>query len=225
MKILALDTSTDACSIALINGDKLSICHQVIPKQHALSLLTLINQTLNIDLSTLTALAWGCGPGSFTGLRIAASAIQALSFAYDLPIVNISSLAAMAQTAYQERGWKRLLVAVDARMQEVYWGQYQINEQGYAELIGEEVVSKASEVPVNLPTVAAGEACYGLGNGWVSYQKELNNRIQYDLKAIDITSMPKALAIAQLGRLKYERGECLQAAEALPVYLRNKVVG
>ena len=133
MKILALETSSPACSVALLSETGSRVRHEVLSLKQTSCLLSFIEEVLGPDRDSLDALAWGCGPGSFTGLRVAAGVVQALGFAKQWPVMNISSLAALAQTAYLEHGWKRLLVAVDARMNEVYWGVYHINQEGYAE--------------------------------------------------------------------------------------------
>jgi len=224
MKILALDTSSAACSVALLRDGEAKIRHEVVPMRHAKCLLSFIEETLGSDLNSLDVLAWGCGPGSFTGLRIAASVIQALGFAYNLPVVNVSSLAALAQTAYEEHGWKQLLVAVDARMNEVYWGVYRINEAGYAELISPEGLFSPKELPglIKESFAAPGE-WYGVGSAWSVYQAELEGCLKDGLKRTDPDCLPKALAVAQLGRLKYEKGQGVQSFDALPTYLRDNV--
>lgn len=224
MKILALDTSSVACSVALLRDGEAVIRHEVVPMRHAKSILSFIEETLGADLNSLDALAWGCGPGSFTGLRIAASVIQALGFAYNLPVINVSSLAALAQTAYQEHGWKQLLVAVDARMNEVYWGAYRINEAGYAELLNQEGLFSPKELTsIMKKDFSASDEWYAVGSAWSAYQAELEGCLKDGLKGLDPNCLPKALAVAQLGQLKYEKGQKLQSFDALPTYLRDNV--
>jgi len=218
MRILALDTSTIACSIALLEGDKVKVKHELSPIKHAKLLLGFLDEMIGSDLASLDVLAWGCGPGSFTGLRIAASVIQALGFSYKIPVVNVSSLAAIAQTAYQEQGWKKLLVAVDARMNEVYWGAYQINDQGFAELSAGEGLCPPIELPVQPE-----EEWYGVGSAWSIYQTELQQNLGKQIKLMDADCAPKALAVAQLGRLKYIQGQGKSSFDALPTYLRDNV--
>ncbi len=225
MKILALDTSTSACSVALLTENEARIRHEVVPLQHAKCILAYVEEILGPDRDSLDALAWGCGPGSFTGLRIAASVVQALGFAYQLPVINISSLAALAQTAYQEQGWKRLLVAVDARMNEVYWGAYQINEDGYAELLGQEGLYSPQQCSALMgKNLDNSESWYAVGNAWSVYQAEMASCSEFNLKLSKPDCLPKALAVAQLGRLKYKKDQGgLHSFDALPTYLRDNV--
>src|SRR5690349_9145853 len=134
--ILAFDTSTSACTVALQNGDFVSVRHQLAPKQQAQLILPMINELLSstsLTANELDAIAYGCGPGSFTGIRIASSVAQGIGFAINKPIIPVSSLAALAQTAFLEQQWTRLLVAVDARMGKIYWANYVINPSGIAE--------------------------------------------------------------------------------------------
>lgn len=225
MNILALDTSTSACSLALLTETEVRVRHEITPLRHAKQILAYLEEILGPDVASLDALAWGCGPGSFTGLRIAASVVQALGFAYQLPVINISSLAAIAQTAYQERGWQRLLVAVDARMHEVYWGVYQINEEGVAVLQGEEGLYAPAALPALMKAnLDHSETWAAVGNAWSVYQADLDDCLEFDLKLRDPDCLPKALAVAQLARLKYKKkpGE-FHSFDALPTYLRDNV--
>lgn len=225
MKILALDTSTPACSVALLTESEARIRHEVVPMQHANYILSYIEETLGSQLESLDALAWGCGPGGFTGLRIAASVVQALGFARQLPVINVSSLAALAQTAYLERGWKRLLVAMDARMNEVYWGAYQINEEGYAEALGEEGLCSPRELSMLMKKNNDNSDTWSaVGNAWSVYKTELASCSEFNLKHSDPDCLPKALAVAQLGRLKYKKEKgSWHSFDALPTYLRDNV--
>nr|VFJ96912.1 MAG: tRNA threonylcarbamoyl adenosine modification protein YeaZ [Candidatus Kentron sp. H]VFJ97120.1 MAG: tRNA threonylcarbamoyl adenosine modification protein YeaZ [Candidatus Kentron sp. H]VFK02851.1 MAG: tRNA threonylcarbamoyl adenosine modification protein YeaZ [Candidatus Kentron sp. H] len=129
MKILAIDTATDACSVALHLDGEYWGRHELAPRQHAEILLPRIRELLSeagLSLNHLDALAFGRGPGAFTGVRIATSVAQGLAFGADLPVVPISSLHALAQGAWRERGERNLLAALDARMGEVYWGAYRV---------------------------------------------------------------------------------------------------
>jgi tRNA threonylcarbamoyladenosine biosynthesis protein TsaB len=217
MKIVAIDTSSIACSVAiLLDGDIKSIDRK-LPLQQAQSILPMIDELLTqykVDLKQLDALAFGCGPGSFTGVRIATSVIQGLGFALNLPIIPISSLAALAQATYQNLGWKKLLVGVDARIQEVYWGEYMVNAEGMMILVNKERVVKPSEL-----VFPDSNDWYGVGDAWEMYR----NQINYHPLAIDSTRLPMASGILQLACVKYLRQEWVSAADALPVYLRDNV--
>ncbi len=216
MKILGFDTSSTACSVALLIDDKVSALHRIMPMQQAQSLLPMIEELLlsnKITLDQLDAIAFGCGPGSFTGVRIAASVAQGLAYALELPVIPVSSLAALAQAAYENLQWEKLLVAIDARMQEAYWGAYYIHQQGLAVLINQEVVSTPKEI------FSLEDDFYGVGNAWDIYK----NKIIYLPRAVDVTQLPTAKAILTLAQVKYKNSEWVHARDALPVYLRETV--
>jgi tRNA threonylcarbamoyladenosine biosynthesis protein TsaB len=217
MKILAIETSTNACSVALMIDDAIQSSHLVAPMQQAKLILPMIEERLqyaNISLNQLDALAFGCGPGSFTGVRIATSVMQGLAYASGVPLISVSSLAAVAQAAYTDLGWKKLLVALDARISEVYVGAYQINKVGIAELIGVEAVSAPDQI-----TIPEGSNWYGVGNGWEVYQE----RLSYKPLAQDTTRLPMASAVLLLAKDKFEKNDFVTPGAALPVYLRNNV--
>jgi tRNA threonylcarbamoyladenosine biosynthesis protein TsaB len=218
LKILAFDTSATACSVALLLDRKIYEIHKIIPKQQAQLILPIIDdllKTAGISLGQLEAIAYGCGPGSFTGIRIASSVVQALGYATSLPIIPISSLAALAQTAYETYQWTSLLVASDARMKQLYWAIYQVNKHGLVDLEGQEEIG----TPATLTRPAATNG-YGVGDGWSSYQEELIQHLEFTPMAINCTLLPTARAILALAKRKLAVGEFVSPAEALPVYLR-----
>jgi tRNA threonylcarbamoyladenosine biosynthesis protein TsaB len=217
MKILAIETSTHACSVALLQNDVIASSHVVAPMQQAKLILPMIDEVLRnagLVLNQLDALAFGCGPGSFTGVRIATSVMQGLAYASHVPLISVSSLAAVAQAAYTDLGWKKLWVAMDARISEVYAGAYEINTAGLAELVGEEQVCQPEQMQV-----PAGHGWYGVGNGWEVYQSQL----RYELLLQDAGRLPMASAIALLAKHKFQHQEFVAPGAALPVYLRNNV--
>ncbi|MDR3478695.1 MAG: tRNA (adenosine(37)-N6)-threonylcarbamoyltransferase complex dimerization subunit type 1 TsaB [Gammaproteobacteria bacterium] len=217
MKILAIDTSTTACSVALLIDDKVHSLHEVVPMQQAQLILPMIDGLLNtagVKLAELDALAFGCGPGSFTGVRIATSVMQGLALATQLPLISISSLAVVAQAAYLDLGWQKLLVVMDARMQEVYWGAYTVNKNGLVELQGVENVT-----PPELVVEPTGSDWSGVGTGWGVFQ----DRIVFRYENQDVTRLPMATALLPLAKEKYQKQEWLKPEEALPVYLRDNV--
>lgn len=217
MKILAFDTSANACSIALAVGDTIRTAHIHAPMQQAKLLLPTIDEMLkyeNIELKQLDAIAFGCGPGSFTGIRIATSVAQGLGYALNKPLVPISSLAAIAQAAYDELGWKKLFVAIDARIQEIYSGQYIANEAGLVELQGLERVCAPQDL-----THPCDEAWCGVGNAWEVYRKDL----PFMPLQVDSMRSPIASAIIKLAILRIEAHDWVDASKVLPVYLRDEV--
>lgn len=216
MKILAIDTSSTACSVAILVNDKVTQSHQVAPMQQTQLILPMINELLAsvaIRLNQLDAIAFGCGPGSFTGVRIATSVAQGLGFAVKVPLIPVSSLAAIAQGAYAELGWKNLLVAIDARVQEIYWAAYQVNSQGLVELLDKEKVSPPGEL-----VCPDHDEWYGVGNAWEVYK-----HIPCQPTFVDVTRLPMASAILTLARDKFIKQEWVDARRAFPSYLRDDV--
>jgi tRNA threonylcarbamoyladenosine biosynthesis protein TsaB len=217
MKLLAIETSANACSVTLMLDGVLHSTHQIAPMQQAKLILPLIKATLeqhNIILNQLDALAFGCGPGSFTGVRIATSVMQGLAYASEVPLISVSSLAALAQNAYTDLGWRQLAVAVDARIQEVYAGFYKINANGIAERVGEEQVC-----PPHTLVAPDQREWHGVGNGWEVYAAEL----KYKPAILDTTRMPTAAGVALLAEDKFKRQEFVSPDQAIPVYLRDNV--
>jgi tRNA threonylcarbamoyladenosine biosynthesis protein TsaB len=219
MNILAFDTSTTACTVAIQTTDGNVIeSHQVAPMQQARLILPVIQDLLKsagITISQLDAIAYGCGPGSFTGIRIASSVAQGIAFAANIPVVQISSLAALAQTAYTENQLNKILVAVDARMDEIYWASYVVNSHGLVDLIGQEQLCQPQAI-----ALPEGSEWNGVGDGWLKYEDILVTTLGFKPERIDTTTLPTAKSLLQLAKIKLNQGECLAAAAALPVYLR-----
>lgn len=216
MKILAFDTSTDACTVAVkLDG---RVCeHFELGRRHAERLLVLIDKVLaeaGVALGDLDAIAFGRGPGSFTGLRISAGVAQGLAFGADLPVVPVSSLAALAQSVDAPK----VLAAFDARMQQVYWGAYVRGARGLVELQGEERVVAPSAVP--LP---ASGGWVGAGSGWDQYTEALSARLDERLDRWYPDCYPRARGVAELGAADFEAGKAVPAEQALPVYMRDDV--
>lgn len=221
MKLLALDTATEACSAALLVDDELRGRYEVAPRAHARRILPMVDALLEeagLGLAELDAIAFGRGPGSFTGVRIAAGVVQGLAFGADLPVIPVSTLLALAEGARRERGAERVAAAIDARMEEVYWACYAWQAGSWVERVAEAVVRpEAVEVP-------EGDTWQGAGSGWEAYPETLARR--FGDRLIDAAgAFPDARDIAVLGRAAAERGELLPPEAALPIYLRDKVVG
>lgn len=221
MNILTLDTSSDACSAAVLCDD---VCHTeftVEPRAHTRLILPMIEQVLQqagMALKDMDALAFGRGPGAFTGVRIAAGVVQGLALAADKPVIAVSTLAALAQQAYREQQAERVLVAVDARMDEVYWGQYELTG-GLMQLQGEEQVL----APLDAPLPSAGSDWLAVGSGWREYAGVLQPRFSAFTDTFLTDYLPRAQYIAYLAAAGWQRGEAVDAERAQPVYLRNKV--
>lgn len=218
MKILALETSFNACSIALSIAGQSIVLHRVAPMQQASIILPQIREILDensLDVDDLDAVAYGCGPGSFTGVRIANSVAQGLGFACQKPVIPVSSLAALAQTAYLEYKCPKVLVAVDARMNQLYWAKYQVGEQGLVSLVGDEILCLPDKIDRPVLTDWA-----GAGDGWDRYEKQLYTHLGWTPDAVFAGLVPTAQAVLQLAIAEYQRGGAVKASEALPVYLR-----
>ncbi|MHB8453108.1 MAG: tRNA (adenosine(37)-N6)-threonylcarbamoyltransferase complex dimerization subunit type 1 TsaB [Acidiferrobacterales bacterium] len=216
MKILALDTSTAACSVAFWEDGAV---HERFDAraQHSQCILRMIEQVLaeaGVVLSGLDALAFGRGPGSFTGLRIGAGVVQGLGFAADLPVVAVSSLAALAQGEPHTR----VLAALDARMNQVYWGTYERDSGNRPRLIGREVVAAARDLPI--PSAAQ---WWGAGSGWDVYSEQILARLHDSVGGWTSSRYPHARDVAVLGAAGFAAGEAVAAEQAIPVYVRDDV--
>ena len=216
--LLAFDTSTEACSVALLHENRVLVRHEVIPRMHAQRVLPMIRELVDeagIALSALDAIAFGRGPGAFTGVRIAIGVVQGLGFALERPVLPVSDLAVLAQRAYREFGASQVASAIDARMDEVYWGCYAL-ELGEMRLQGLEAV--LAPEAVSLPRAAEGD-WFAAGTGWGTHAARLP--VQPAGMAADL--LPHAEDVLTLGRFAWARGEAVAAAQAQPVYLRDNV--
>ena len=224
MKILAIETATEACSAAVLCDDEVVEQYEVAPRKHNELILPMCEAVLaecSIALTQLDAIAFGCGPGAFTGVRIAAGVTQGIAYAHDLPVVLISTLANLAQQAANRAAHiNTILPAIDARMQEIYWALYTRKNAETVELIGQEQVQDPAIIELDYK-----EIDFGLGSGWHTYQKILQEKTQLErTNLIDGAALPRAKITAQLGKIEFLQNNFVGAAEALPVYLRNKVV-
>ena len=216
--LLALDTATEACSVALLHNGQVFSRYAVIPRLHAQQILPMINDVLaeaGIAKTALDAFAFGRGPGAFTGLRIAVGVVQGLAFALDIPVLPVSNLAAIAQRAYREQGAQQVAVAIDARMDEVYWGCYRLVE-GEMCLQGIEAVLPPEQA--QLPRQAEG-AWFAAGTGWQAYAQ----RLVVSTHAQDPHLLPHAEDVLTLAQGMWQRGEAIAAQAAQPIYLRDQV--
>ena len=220
MKLLAVETSTEACSAALFIDGKVAECFQLAPKEHTKLILPMIDSLMadaGLKPQQLDALAFSCGPGSFTGVRIATGVIQGIALGADLPVVPVSTLAAIAQDFFDNHEENVAFIAMDARMGEIFWGVYRRDAQGYAELIGEEAVTPADAV--EFPELSG----VGIGSGWGVYSQELTSRLAGFVNYYKADRLPRAGAIARLGARGFEQGLAVAVEQAMPVYLRDKV--
>lgn len=233
MNLLALDCSTEACSVALYRNTSRAACiegqviaedFQLASREHTQRLLPMVEQVLaasETSLSQLDAIAFGRGPGSFTGLRIALGAVQGMAFGADLPVLPVSTLAGLAQTALENSVLSRqpcdqLIAAIDARMDEVYWASYRI-EDGLATVDGDEHLSAPAVLSA---AIQPASRTVGAGSGWRCVDHAGPSQ-QLILQLPDC--LPRAGAIARLGDREARLGHFCRADQALPVYLRDEV--
>jgi len=225
MKILAIDTATEACSAALTIDGELTSQYQLAPREHSRLILKMIDGLLtdaDIAVADLDAIAFGRGPGSFMGLRIAAGVVQGIAFAHDIPVIPVSSLKAIAQRAYDESNVSQVLVAIDARMDEVYWAAYKIKNQSWS-LEGEEQVISPDKINLSDILEQGEKAWVAAGTGWGSYADRLLADSQFELHSVLPDCFPSAEGIVKLAVEEFKAGNTVLAAEAIPVYLRNDV--
>ncbi len=218
MKLLALDTATEACSAAVWVDGVVLERYQLAPRRHAALILPMIEAVLaeaGLDVMQLDAIAFSRGPGAFTGVRIAVGIAQGIAFAADLPVVPVSTLAVLALGAAREIGQARIAVALDARMGEVYWGVYAVGDED-AEPLGEERVCAPGAV-----SAPPGE-WFGAGSGWAAYAGTLERNLT--VGGWRGECYPRAGDVARLAAVPSRRSEWVAAERALPVYLRNEVV-
>lgn len=217
MKILAIETATEACSAAIYHDGDIISRYELAPRKHTQLILPMMDAVLEeagVSKVSLDAVAFGRGPGAFTGLRIAVGIAQGLALAIDKPVVPVSTLAAMAQQVLDETAgdstslMTHYIPAIDARMGEVYWGEYKAIGHEVS-LVGEEKLSK----PEVLESLNQTENAR-FGSGWEAYYPDLMNSKHV---------FPSAYYIAQLAASAFSRGEYIDAANAEPVYLRNDV--
>lgn len=216
MKLLALDTSTELCSVALrLDGDVL-VREELAGQRHSELLLPMVHELLaeaGLDLKALDGIAFGEGPGSFTGLRIGCGVAQGLAFGAGLPVAGVCTLLALAEAS----GASRVIACLDARMGEVYHGVYEKIDSEWQTLIAPGLSS-----PQQMPAVA-GENWTGCGNGFAAHGEILRSRYGGQLVDVMPAVLPHAAQIAVLGAAQFKRGLGMDAAEAAPLYIRNKV--
>ncbi|MDP1646340.1 MAG: tRNA (adenosine(37)-N6)-threonylcarbamoyltransferase complex dimerization subunit type 1 TsaB [Thiobacillus sp.] len=216
MKLLVLDTSTEWCSAALWLDGQIQARRVLAGQRHSSLLLPMVDELLRaagLKLRALDGIAYGAGPGSFTGLRIACAVTQGLAFGAELPVAGVSTLESIAE----QTGAERVLTVLDARMAEVYWAAYQRDGAGWRA-----VAEPQLALPESVAVPDGGE-WVGAGNGFAALGEVLRPRLAAALARIDDTIMPDAAAMAPLAVAAFVRGEGMDAALAAPIYLRDKV--
>ncbi|OON40490.1 tRNA (adenosine(37)-N6)-threonylcarbamoyltransferase complex dimerization subunit type 1 TsaB [Izhakiella australiensis] len=221
-RILALDTATEACSVALLDGQQVLAKFELCPREHTQRILPLVQQVLaeaELTLNQLDALAFGRGPGSFTGVRIGIGIAQGLAFGAGLPMMGISTLATMAEGAWRLQRAQRVLAAIDARMGEVYWAQYLRDSDGGWQGEVTEAVLKPEAAQLRMSQLEGDWA--PVGTGWQAWP-QLTERSKLNLARCEVT-LPAAQDMLPLAAAALARGAVVDAEHAEPVYLRNDV--
>lgn len=217
MNLLAFDSSTLALSVACAAGDRIAQRAEHVGQGHSERLLPLVDQVLReagVALADLDAIAFGAGPGSFTGVRIACGVAQGLALGADVPLVPVPTLAALAQTAFERHGARRVLACLDARMREVYVAAYERDGDGWR------TVAEPAVLPPSALRAPDGGEWFGAGDGFAAYPDLV---AQLALGRHDAAIAPDARALLALARPRVAAGDAVDAAEALPLYVRHRV--
>jgi len=231
--ILAIDSSTEACSVALQLSGKTYSRFEIAPRKHAELLLPMVNSLLkqaNTELGNLDAIACSVGPGAFTGLRIAISVAQSLAYACKLPCIGISTLQLLAAQAFQQTEAEICFSAVDARMQEVYFAGYRRTEFGLPEILHPQQVIAPDKIALdhslnlslskdNLSKPIASVA--KVGSGWPEYQ--FTEQLDSITSVTDNILLPDIKMGLVLAQRQYDNKKLLKPESLQPVYLRNDV--
>lgn len=220
MRLIAIDTATELCSVALYVDGKVRERAARQPRAHADHVLPFVSALLSeaeLSLAQLDGLAFGRGPGGFTGLRIAAAVVQGLAFGADLPVAGISDLAATAWGAFEARGWTSVVACLDARMSEVYYGAFRCDEAG-AIAVSDEALATPGEL-VAPPGMTEWQPA---GPGWPAYAGQFAETVRTHLNDVH-AEPPQARAVAMLGAKALAAGQGGAPEEAIPVYIRDRV--
>ena len=219
MNLLAIETATEACSVALVHGETVVARTELAPRRHAERVLPMADEVLaeaGIGKHALDAIAVGRGPGAFTGVRLAISLAQGMAMALGLPVVTVSSLAALALEAPEDDA--AILAVIDARMGEIYAASYRRDGNGGLVALDNERVCTAESLV--LPEAAAWRV---VGTGWATYAEALSRRLGVAPRSADGACYPQARHVATLAVSEFKAGNAHAPELALPVYLRNKV--
>jgi len=225
LKLLALDTSTEACSVALQIGAEILSLDEVCPQQHSKRVLPMVQQLLSqagIALKDLDGIVFGRGPGSFTGVRIGVGVAQGLAFGAGVPLYGVSTLAAMAQAAKRLYHADKVVAAIDARMAEVYLGCYQLDAAGLMQLTGEEIARKPAElVAADVPAGFGAAKVFGVGTGFQTYPDALTAWQQVHICPQIL--YPSAQDMLVLSQVALTKGLFVVPELAEPTYVRDEV--
>ena len=220
MNILALDSCTEMCSTALLHDGKRYEQSELTQRGHSDLVLGMMDGLFEQSASTISdvdVLAFGRGPGSFTGVRVGVSVAQGIAFARDIPVVAISSLAAVAQKAANEIGAEYIAVAMDARMGEIYCAHYHYDGHVVNFLNQERVCAPDEFLPFNQVE------CVGVGSAWRVYETALKANFGDKVVRVEADYFPEACHVIRLAEIEILAGKLVSVDQALPVYLRDNV--
>src|SRR4029453_10268067 len=225
MVMPAPDSSTEWCSVAVGDGAHWHARDEHAGQSHSELLLPLVRRMLaeaGLVLAQLDGIAFGAGPGSFTGIRIGCGVAQGLSLGAELPVVAVPTLEALAQEARRAHGWSTVLACLDARMREVYAAMYRSDDRardvnGGAWGVLMEPVAIA---PATMRLPSGSDECHGAGNGYAAYP---SLAAELGLAAADEKLRPTARSIGELALPRLAAGKGVAAAQALPLYVRHRV--
>ncbi len=228
--ILALDTATDACTLALRQGDSIAAVHEVIPRQHSQRILPLLERLLpggNVSAAGVSLIAYGEGPGSFTGLRIAASAAQGIAFAAELPAVAVSTLACQAATAAREGLVDKavgtlVLSTIDARIDELYFALYRITE-GVPETVMDASHCAPEALPLGEMAVIAGQDPIHVVGSGAMYAARFPTSPLLRVPPAAETLLPNAVDMIALAEHAHSAGHLLKPEQIVPRYVQESV--
>ena len=219
---LAVETATDVCTVAAANAGEVRIVELPDPRASVRDIYRSIDRAVSevsLSLAELDCIAFGAGPGSFTGIRVAASVAQSLAFGFNLPVCRVSSLAVLAAGARQRHDVDSVAACIDARKGETYLGIYQFAEDGaITSVIADQLVDPLIyRLDPDRPVFAAGP-------GWASYPNFAGLQGS-TITGSDVTIKPSAADLLALAQTQFRRGETVDAQCALPNYLRDRVTG
>jgi tRNA threonylcarbamoyladenosine biosynthesis protein TsaB len=224
MNLLAIDTSADFCSVAASRGAALVSRHEPAGRRQAERILDMVGEVLaeaRLEIAQIHGIAYGAGPGSFTGLRIAAGVTQGLALARGIGVVGVGTLLALAEEAAEQAAGgaagSRIVACLDAHMGEVYHAAYRRDGAGW-----EEVFAPGLYKPEAVP-LAPGRDWLGCGDGFAAYRERLGTRLGESISAIRPETTPTARAVLKLAIPRFAAGDAKDAAAAVPMYLRDKV--
>ena len=226
-RILAIESASERCSVALLNEGEVTVLSNDTPRGHADNILPMIDAVLaeqSVKLSTLDAVAFTKGPGAFTSVRIGTAVVQGLALGADLKVIQASSLEVMAQGLIDKYNAKHIMVALDARMDEVYFGLYKQGQDGLAQAIQPDLVSKPEDIEIGSESELINFDWHITGKGFKEYEQGMSARFRQFNTVSEDHDFPSAVALVTVAKQKLLKQDWLDAEQVIPVYIRDQVV-